>query len=285
MMTFGFKGPDAEKGEAFEQWLPALRDAGFSWVEIRAPEGPDPVWEERLRGWRKQFGLELSVHARYSGINLSSPNPKVRRAAVEVAREDLEFAARIGARRLNLHAGDVNWYDVPPPDHPDHAWMVEELNRLRARHLAAAALSIAEIEEMAIATGIEVLVENLYKPWDLLLTPEEVRAFLETFNQPPGFTLDTGHALVAGCSPVAFLRPLNGRIRHLHLHWNDGAFDVHNFPDLSEPPLREFLEAIGQINSPPVVVIEVVPGSPKGTIEQFLEWPAQFRELLRAWQK
>ena len=279
MIALGFKGPDAEQGEAFERWLPLLRDAGFSWVEIRAPEEPNPAWEERLRRWREQFGLEFSVHARYSGVNLSSPNPKVRRAAVEVAREDLEFAVKIGARRLNLHAGDVNWYDVPPPDHPDHAWMIQELNRLRTRHLAAAALSVAEIGEMALAAGVEVLVENLYKPWDLLLTPEEVRGFFEYLDQPAGFTLDTGHALVAGCSPMAFLHLLNSRIHHLHLHWNDGAFDVHNFPDPSEPPVRDFLKSIGRLNSSVVLVIEVVPGSPKGAIERFLEWPAQFCKL------
>ncbi len=283
MTAFGFKGPDAEHGDAFERWLPTLRAAGFSWIEIRAPEEPDPVWEARLREWREQYGWSLSVHGRFFGVNLSSPNARVRQAAVEVAREDLMFAARIGAQRLNLHAGDVNWYDVPPPDHPDHAWMIRELNRLRTQHLQAVALSLAEIGEMARIVGVEVVVENLYKPWELLRTPEEVQMFFESMDPSIGFTLDTGHALLAGWPPVTFLHALNSRVRHLHLHWNDGAFDVHGFPDLSEPSVQELLRSIGRISPQATLVIEIVPGSPKGTIERFLEWPARAREFLGAY--
>jgi Sugar phosphate isomerases/epimerases len=203
MSLFGFKGTDP--GTPLEKWLPALREAGFSWVEIRAPEAPDAEWEERLREWHRD-GWAFAVHARFFGINLSSPNPRVRKAAVEVALEDLAFAGRIGAQRLNLHAGDVNWYDVPPPDHPAYGWMMEALNHLRERHLAAAAQSVAEIAQAAQRQGIEIVVENLYKPWDLLCTPQEVREFLAGADRWVGFTLDTGHARVAGWSPTAFLQ-------------------------------------------------------------------------------
>ena len=282
MTAFGFKGPDEGLGDAFERWLPDLKAAGFSWIEVRAPEGPDPVWEARLREWQERHGWSLSVHGRFFGVNLSSPNARVRRAAVEVAWEDLMFAARIGAQRLNLHAGDVNWYDVPPPDHPDYSWMIQELNRLRAQHLQAVTLSLAEIGEKARTVGVEVVVENLYKPWELLRTPEEVRGFFESLDPSVGFTLDTGHALLAGWPPVTFLHALNSRVRHFHLHWNDGAFDVHDFPDLSEASMQELLRSIGRITPWATLVIEIVPGSPKGAIERFLEWPARAKELLTA---
>jgi len=276
MSLFGFKGTDP--GTPLEKWLPALREAGFSWVEIRAPEAPDAEWEERLREWHRD-GWAFAVHARFFGINLSSPNPRVRRAAVEVALEDLAFAGRIGARRLNLHAGDVNWYDVPPPDHPAHGWMMEALNRLRERHLAAAALSVAEIAQAARRRGIDVVVENLYKPWDLLCTPQEVREFLAGMNGLVGFTLDTGHARVAGWSPITFLRELNGRIHHLHLHWNDGVFDTHDFPDASIPDVAEFLRAAMECCPSATFLVEITPDSAE-KVERFLGWPAQVRSVL-----
>lgn len=280
MTAFGFKGPDVVQADALEPWLRDLRAAGFSWMELRAPDQPDPVWEARLRKWQEQYGWSFAVHTRFFGINLSSPNPRVRRAAVEVAQEDLQFAARVGARRVNLHAGDVNWYDVPPPDHPAHERMVGELSRLRAQHLRAAVSSMMEIGEEAQRLSIEVMVENLYKPWELLRTPDEVREFLEQLESSIGFTLDTGHALLAGWAPEVFLQALNGRVRHLHLHWNDGAFDIHSFPDLSEPAIRRVIRAVAQRSSEAVLVIEIIPGSEDGPISRFLEWPTQVQRLL-----
>ena len=279
MLTFGLKGPDP--GIPFEEWSAILREAGFSWMEIRAPEVPDPDWEERLRAWRERDGWSYSVHARFFGVNLSSPNPRVRRAAVEVALEDLAFAARIGARRLNLHAGDVNWYDVPPPGHPAHARMMEALNRLREQHQAAATRSIAEIAQAARPQGVEVVVENLYKPWELLCSPEEVAVFLGRLEEPVGFTLDIGHAALAGRPPVAFLRALDGWVRHLHLHWNDGAFDTHEFPELSIPGVAEVLQAVKERCPHATLLIEITPGS-EDELERFRSWPAQVRKLLKA---
>ncbi|MFN3928150.1 MAG: sugar phosphate isomerase/epimerase family protein [Thermoflexus sp.] len=280
MSAFGFKGPDVARADALEPWLPDLRAAGFSWIELRAPDCPDPAWEARLRGWRERDGWSFAVHARFFGVNLSSPNPRVRQAAIEVAQEDLQFAARIGARRVNLHAGDVNWYDVPPPDHPAHEWMTQELNKLRVQHLGAAASSIKEISEVARELRIEIAVENLYKPWELLRTPDEVREFFEQLELSIGFTLDIGHALLAGWPPEAFLQALNDRVRHVHLHWNDGAFDIHSFPDLSEPAIQGVMRAIAQWSPETVLVIEITPGSWNGAIGQFLEWPVQAKKLL-----
>jgi len=279
MPSFGLKGP--EPGIPFEEWSTILREAGFSWMEIRAPEATDPAWEEQLRTWRERDGWSYSVHARFFGINLSSPNPRVRRAAVEVALEDLEFAKRIGAQRLNLHAGDVNWYDVPPPDHPAHARMIEALNRLREKHLAAAVHSITEIAQAARPQGVEVVVENLYKPWDLLLSPEEVVTFLNGLGEPVGFTLDTGHAFLAGWPPVTFLHLLDGRVQILHLHWNDGAFDTHEFPDLSIPDVAEVLRTAQQRCPHAIFLIEIAP-STEEELERFRSWPAQVRKLLKA---
>jgi len=279
MLTFGLKGPDP--GIPFEEWSAILREAGFSWMEIRAPEVPDPGWEEQLRAWRERDGWSYSVHARFFGVNLSSPNPRVRRAAVEVALEDLAFAARIGAQRLNLHAGDVNWYDVPPPGHPAHARMMEALNRLREQHQAAATRSIAEIAQAARPQGVEVVVENLYKPWELLCSPEEVAIFLGRLEGPVGFTLDIGHAALAGRPPVAFLRALDGWVRHLHLHWNDGAFDTHEFPELSIPGVAEVLQAVKERCPHATLLIEITPGS-EDELERFRSWPAQVRKLLKA---
>jgi sugar phosphate isomerase/epimerase len=279
MLTFGLKSPNNDAH--FEDWSLPLREAGYSWMEIRAPETPDPGWEEQLRVWRKRDGWSYSVHAQFFGINLSSPNPRVRRAAVEVALEDLAFAKRIGARRLTLHAGDVNWYDVPPIGHPAHARMIQELNRLREKHLAAAANSITEIAQVAHSQGIEVTVENLYKPWDLLLSPEEVANFLDRLGGSVSFTLDTGHARVAGWPPVSFLHLLNGRVQVLHLHWNDGAFDTHDFPALTIPDVAEVLRTANQRCPQATFLIEIAPSSEE-EFERFRSWPAQVRELLKA---
>lgn len=278
MLILGFKGPSP--GIPFvENWLSLMRRAGFSWMEILAPETPNPAWEEQLRAWREKEGWLFSVHARFFGINLSSPNPRVRQAAVEVAMEDLAFAARIGAQRLNLHAGDVNWYDVPPPDHPAYARMIQELNRLRERHQEAAARSVIEIARAAHPQGVEVVVENLYKPWELLCSPEEARGFLEKLDRLVGFTLDTGHARLAGWPPVTFLRTLGRMVRHLHLHWNDGAFDTHEFPDPSIPAVEEVLRGVARYCPHSTLLIEITPSSEE-EVEAFRQWATQIHAML-----
>ncbi len=136
-----------------------------------------------------------------------------------------------------------------------------------------------EIAQAAYLRGVEVVVENLYKPWELLCSPEEARDFLEGLDGLAGFTLDIGHAQLAGWSPVVFLRTLGRRVQHLHLHWNDGAFDTHEFPDPSIPAVEEVLREVVRCCPQFTLLIEITPGSEE-EVEGFRQWAVQVRALL-----
>ncbi len=280
MLAFGFKGPHPAQAPQFEALLPHLVEAGFSWVEVLAPEEADRTWEARLRGWQQAYGLHVSVHARFFGVNLASPNPHVRQAALTVAAEDIAFAARVGARRINFHAGDVNWYDVPPPSHPEHDRLNQGLRRLRQQFLGTAHDSLGHVARQAREAGLKPLVENLYRPWELLRSPEEARAFLSDLPEYLGFTLDTGHALLAGHAPDEFLRALEGRVCHLHVHTNDRYYDVHAFPNLEDAAIEGVVRALPQHTPEAVLLIEIIPGSDHGPLESFRAWPQAVRQAM-----
>lgn len=271
--AFGFKGPQPKEAEQFEEILPDIVGTGFTWIEVLAPEAKDLRWEALLQRWTRAYGLRVSVHARFFGVNLASPNPHVRQAALAVAAEDIAFAARVGACRINFHAGDVNWYDVPPPGHPEYERLCQGLNSLRTRYFDAAQEALRVVAVQARDAGLLPLVENLYRPWELIRTPEEARAFLNALPSGLGFTLDTGHALLAGYTPGTFLRVLGKRVRHLHVHVNDRCYDYHAFPHLNDEAIREMVSLLSTCAPDAVLLVEITPGTHHGALEDFRAWP------------
>ena len=258
-MHFGFRGPDDLK--TGKEYIMNLMNLGFDWMEIDAPYERDVALEKWLTSLQCETGLSLSVHAHFVDVNLSSSHPLVRRNAVEIIKRDIDFAANCGAQLVVVHPGDIGWFDFVPGDHPAYAAAQAIIDRFRLENTNHAINSIAECGTYARSCGIRLAFENMYLPWDVLVSPEEIaQAFTGHKLQNVGFVLDLGHSLVAKRKPEDYVRAMRERIWHTHIHQNDGAYDTHD--PLDSSCLQQYGEALRElvcINPEVILLLELPP--------------------------
>lgn len=258
-MHFGFRAP--HEWTELPQNVRALRDAGFDWMEVDTPAESSPALVAGLRRVVAETGFHLSVHAHFVDVNLSSSNAAVRQNAIAIVQRDIAFAAQIGAELVVAHPGDIGWFDFLPTDHPDYAEAQRVIDQLRVRCTAHALDSLTRCGGYAADRGVRLVFENMYCPWDVLVTPEDVsEAFRRERLDNVGFILDFGHSRVAGRKPDEYVEALGGRIWHTHIHQNDGKYDVHRPLDLT-CTYGPALKALVKSNPDVTLLIELPPRS------------------------
>lgn len=88
--------------------------------------------------------------------------------------------------------------------------------------------------------------------------PEMMAALCDAVADPR-FTLclDTGHAACNSARPVAeWIKTLGARIRHVHLHNNDGQWDRHWPPGRGTLDMRAILRDLLELAAPETIVLE-----------------------------
>ncbi len=226
-ISFGFMAPSDPK--KLRMIAPTLAEYGYKWVEVTSPGRSKRQLENVLEQLKAEYGYQVSVHSRFLGVNLSVPNPTMRKAAVKVLCQDIEFCLRVSARTLVIHGGETGWCDVLPPQHPAYEKFNDIAARFREKCLAALSQSMIEIVDRFDKAPLNLAIENLYFPWELLLTPEEMAHFIGNSRLSRlSVTLDMGHLRVVGFKPLDFLNVIGSRLRHVHIHGNDGLYDLHD---------------------------------------------------------
>lgn len=226
MIPYGFRAP-ADRAR-LPDYLERLAGS-YRFVELWAPSAH--LAEDAAQA--RAAGLFCTTHARFHDLTLGAADPEIRGLSLRQLKGDLAASAAAGARLMVVHAGQLPWTDYPDPALSfAHADLRREEAQMRAAFLARAIDAVAELAETARAEGIALALENLPQPNEVPRTPEEMARFLPTGC---GFCLDTGHAQMAGFTAQDFLTPLGERILHLHLHINDGRFDLHLPPSDPAP--------------------------------------------------
>lgn len=183
----------------------------------------------RAAGEARRLGLaENSLHARQWGFPpLGKPAElgEWRRGA----EADLECAARLEAPRVAFHLG------------ADPAAPREEIVRRNAEYFGPLA-------HRAAALGVRVCLENHY-PNAFGRTVADLQAVAAAVRSTAlGFTLDTGHALLAGQDPAAMARAYGPDLLLLHLHDNYGDRDSHRVPGVGNVDWPAFFAALDAIS-------------------------------------
>ncbi|WP_457743017.1 sugar phosphate isomerase/epimerase family protein [Thermococcus sp.] len=198
--------------ETFERWLERVEELGFEFVEL-VSEWPNFLTKETWRAYSEileSFGLEVTVHAPFSDVNVGSLNERLRRASLEVLKETLEVASLLNAFVVTVHPGHCS---------PASRKYRKDYNRVH-RH------SLKELERLSKEFGVKVGVENMPSfPILDAQTPERLAELLEGINL--GVTLDVGHLNTVGFPFELFMELLGDRIVHVHLHDNSGKSDEH----------------------------------------------------------
>ncbi len=223
---YGFRAP-ADRAR-LPTYLAVLASR-YRFVELWAPS-PFLTQDAALA---RSFGLFVTTHAGFHDLTLGAADEALRRFCIDAITANLRASAEAGARLMVCHAGQLPWTDYPDPSlSPEHADLRREEQRLREAFLHRAVDAVAELAEAAAGLGLGLALENLPQPNELPRTPAEMRRFLPTGT---GFCIDAGHARLAGHHVEEFLAAVEGRALHLHLHTNDGQYDLHWPPQEPAP--------------------------------------------------
>ena len=187
--------------------LRTVQELGYTGIELGPPgylgDGPEAV---------------LATLAPY-GLELVGAFAPIRIADEDGFREDLDVVDRTvavlaatGARGPLVLAADENETRLRVAGRP----AARAVTSLTGDRLKAAAERVEQAAERARAAGVTAAFHPHTATY--IEGPEEVAAFLDATD--PGLvkiTFDTGHCIVGGGDPVAFVRQSGDRIAHLHL--------------------------------------------------------------------
>jgi len=199
-----------------EPYLQRISEAGFAvihwchhWNTDFAYGESELVW---IAKWLKEYGLRLNdLHASVGPEkNWGSPREHERLAGVELVKNRIDMAARLGGGAIVMHLAES-------------AGGGDGLDLVRA--------SLDAIEPYAKSRGVRIALEN--GDFDRIgkLLAEYDPGYL-------GLCYDSGHGNMAAGSG-ARLDALKGRLVAMHLHDNDGLSDQHKIPFMGTVDWRE----------------------------------------------
>ena len=233
-MRIGF--PNHPRRDVLEE-IAWIGEHGFDFVDLFLE--PDRAAIEvidvkAIRAALTERGLMGPGHLAWY-LPIASPLPQLRRAAVQTALEYLHVFAEIGVSAVTVHA---HWPPHLFPATEGLKWQIESLRTL-------------------LAAAKELPVELMYEPIDTEHdTPEHIRAVLEALPEL-GCHLDLGHSNVHGRSPAPMIRRFGPRLRHLHVHDNNGREDLHLPPGAGVINWSEIAAALREIGYDRTATLEV----------------------------
>ncbi len=206
----------------------------------------------RIRREAERIGIELLTAA--SGLAWGTspvdPDPKVRERALSNSKRALELCGWLGTRSLLYLPGMVSAVFVasfkPQP--------YETVDRL-AKEAIRGLLPTAEKHKVVLA------VENVWNRF--LLTPIEMRAFIDSFDSPlVGSYFDVGNVMLYG-HPEDWIRTLGKRIAAVHLKdFRIAVGNLDGFVDLlsGDVDFASVMAAFRSVGYAGPYTAEIVPG-------------------------
>ena len=194
--------------------LRAIRRHGYQAVDYSAAAGRLAVVPDALAAVRqltRDLGLiPAATHFRSFGFAFLLPGVR-RDDFLKEAVEDVRAGAFLGVPAIAFHLGN----GAPPGRWATDAQLAE-----------ANAEVFRDVARVAEQEGVCIALENhchgFGDRW------EHLDAVARHLNSPAvGFTLDSGHAVVARQSPEQLARRMGHRLMLTHLHDNSGIEDQH----------------------------------------------------------
>jgi xylose isomerase len=173
----------------------ALQDLNLDCVSVIPDLFADPIY------WKGSY---------------TSPDPRVRKRAIDDTRQTCEIALELGCQIINIWPGQDGYdYLLTADYNAQHEWMSGAVRRLA--------------EEFP---GLRFALE--YKPKEprthstLARMADTLLTALETGRKNVGVTIDTGHAFVAGegvAESIVLAKRAGDRLFHMHFNDNHGLWD------------------------------------------------------------
>jgi len=166
----------------------------------------------RLKEEAASFEIRLLIHAPFSDLNIASLDAGIWSETLKRLEASLEVASFLGVPFLTLHAGRLSPIGGIFPE------------KAIERNLAG----IRVLCDTGRELGVDIYVENQPAyPGVIFSRVDEIEWMLDEIGRENlGFTFDVGHANTCG-DVREYLRSLCKKIKHVHIHDNDGSADMH----------------------------------------------------------
>lgn len=187
-----------------------IGEMGLGFLDLTLEPPGAPSWRIDVKAVRQllsEFGLAVVGHTAFY-LPIAHPIEEVRQGAVAELKRCLQVFAEVGAEWMNIHP------DRYAPMH-DRKYFIE-------RDLQ----SLSELLEVSRRLGVGLMIENLPGEFN---TVEQLADLLEPLPDL-ALHLDIGHCnlLVPRNTADEIIRVYSKRLRHVHLHDNNGgAADLH----------------------------------------------------------
>ena len=184
-----------------------IGENGFDFVDLFLEEDmavPGKIDVDKAKTLLREYRLGAVGHTACY-LPIGSPIKSLRDAAVFEAVKYLELFNRLGVENVTVHA---NW----PPGMFSYKegikWQLE---------------SLARLSKEAGRYNINLM----YEPIDTL--QDNAANLARILNDIPNLylTLDLGHTNLFGKNIEEFIKEFHKRLKHVHLHDNDGRRDLH----------------------------------------------------------
>lgn len=189
----------------------------------------DPEMEQ-IRDWLKKYNLKVkSLHAsdgtRQKVFDdrkmLISPNEYNRLAGVELVKNRVDLASKIGAKEVVLH---IKLFHL----------MLEEYENFEEKYWTQLIKSFDELEDYCGANNIKIAIENMEMPGEESQIAQFDRLFKKYDSDFLGFCFDSGHGAITNKEqPLTFLERYKNRLIALHINDSPGVDkeEINNYFD------------------------------------------------------
>lgn len=199
----------------------------LKYIEIRGERpffSPEDLKRKDIKFFRRvieKSGLEVTVHATFYDINLSTINSYLRKANLQCYKTYLNLAQQINAHTMVLHGGYMH-YDMAG---------IKALRTMAKNNLIE---NLRILGDHAARKDIYIALENsppnryhlMVKDW------QSHTHILKTVNHPQvKAILDIAHAHLHQLDIAHYYQKIKNYLVELHVHNNDGQSDLHTAID------------------------------------------------------
>ena len=171
-----------------------------------------PSRVEALLELKETQGLEYSVHAPYTDVNIAGEDSQVREAILRRLEASIRYTSDLGSETLVFHPGNSTALEWSLP--LGSTWRI---NLESTRRLV----------EYADDLGVRAMIENVPEPFPFVMkSVEDFDRFYDEIGLEAFMVLDVAHAHIRG-EELEFIRRFGDRIAHVHVSDNHGDRDTH----------------------------------------------------------
>jgi len=232
----------------------------FCHVSSLSPKARNGIKQEAL-----DLGLELTIHATFSDVNIAAFNENIRLFSLKIMKECIDFSQEIGSEIVTIHPGELSA--------AGHTFPKEVINNNYSSFKELAIYA----EDKEIVIGYENMPIFTWTQFEECYAPEPISQLINQINSKSlGITWDIGHSNTTEFSQIEFLNSFKSKLVNIHIHDNEGPregwTDAHLEMGKGSIQWKSLLDEIKKTNFDGSYILEL---NNKSKINSSLEYLSQ----------